>query len=688
MVMQAGNEILTQDIRYLKGIGPKRAGDFYRMGIKTVQDLLYLFPHRYEDRRQIQNISRLKVNQIAAVRGKVMVTSLRRSRRGMSIFEAAVDDGTGIILATWFNQPYLKNVIKKGTDVLIYGRIDYYKKLRIISADYEIIEGTEPDLGIIPVYPLSGKLSQKFVRKLLEVVLDNFVFKLNEFIPYDIRKRLGFMNRVKAIRNIHFPEDEKLIYQAKMRFAFEEVFLLQIAIGIKRLQRKCFSKGISHKFDFNIREHFKNVLPFELTHDQEMVFSQIEKDMSSSHSMSRLIQGEVGTGKTIVAAYASLIAASGNHQAAIMVPTEILAQQQYVKLGEILSNFDIEVGILVSGMDAKYQQEVKEGLRNGEIDVVVGTHALLQGDVNFKNLGLVVIDEQHKFGVKQREILKQKGRVPDYLIMTATPIPRTLTLTLFGDMDISVMKEYPKGEKNINTYWVPEEKRNDVYQFLKEIVSNGTQGFVICPRIEGDPVNEIKAVEEVYADIKNILGKDKVLLLHGKMSSDEKKYIIAEFKKGNVKVLVSTIVIEIGMDIPDASIMIIEEANRFGLSQLHQLRGRIGRAGQQSYCILIADPKTEEAVRRLDAMVNISDGFKISEEDLEIRGAGELFGLSQHGFIDIKLQNISGQIDLLNQARNEAFSLLRKDPHLELSCNKLLKKEVNLRFASLNDFPS
>ncbi len=683
--MQAGNKILTQEIRYLKGIGPKKAQDFARMGIRTVRDLMYLFPHRYEDRRQIQSIARLKVNQIAVVRGRVVVTSLRRSRRGMRIFEAAVDDGTGIILATWFNQPYLKDVIKKGEDILIYGRIDYYKKLRIISSDYEIINEGEPDLGIVPVYPLSGKLSQKFMRKLLEAVLDNFISELDEFIPYDIRARLGFMNRVKAMRNIHFPEDEKLIYQAKMRFAFEEVFLLQIAIGIKRLQRKYFSKGISHKFDFDIRKRFKDILPFELTHDQETVFSQIEKDMSSSHSMSRLLQGEVGTGKTVVAAYASLIAASGNYQAAVMVPTEILAQQQYVKLGEILSSFNIEVGILISGMDAKYQQEVKEGLRSGEIDIVVGTHALLQGDVDFKNLGTVVIDEQHKFGVKQREILKQKGRVPDYLIMTATPIPRTLTLTLFGDMDISTMKEYPKGEKNINTYWVPEEKRKDVYKFLKETVDNGTQGFIVCPRIEEDPVNEIKAVEEVYTEVKSILGEGNVLLLHGRMSADEKKNIIAEFKKGNVKILVSTIVIEVGMDIPDASIMIIEEANRFGLSQLHQLRGRIGRAGQQSYCILIAEAKTEEAARRLDAMVNISDGFKISEEDLKIRGSGELFGFSQHGFIDIRFQNISGQIDLLNQARLEAFNLLRKDPHLELPLNKLLKKEVGLRFANLSN---
>ncbi|MDP8233938.1 MAG: ATP-dependent DNA helicase RecG [Candidatus Saelkia tenebricola] len=681
--MQVGNKILTEDIRFLKGVGPKRAIDFSRIGVRTIRDLIYLFPHRYEDRRWIQNISNLKINQVSTVRGRVVVTSLRRSRRGMGIFEAAVDDGTGIVLATWFNQSYLKDVIKKDVDILVYGKIDYYKKLRIISSDYEIIDGDEPDLGIVSVYPLSGKLNQKIMRKLIKGILDEFLSGLGEFIPYDIRMRFGLINRVKAMRNIHFPQDENIIYQARKRFAFEEIFLLQLAIGIKRLKRKYFSKGISHKFDFDLKKRFKDVLPFELTSDQDKVLERIEKDMSSSQPMNRLVQGEVGTGKTIVASYGALLTASGGYQAALMVPTEVLAQQQYIKISEMLSGFNVEVGLLISGMDKQYKQEIKEGLSKGEISVVVGTHALLQEDVEFRNLGLVVIDEQHKFGVKQREVLKQKGKIADYLIMTATPIPRTLALTLFGDMDISTIKEHPRGERNINTYWVSDEKRGNVYGFLRDMVKKGAQGFIVCPCIEDNPKNENKAVEKIYKEAKELLGTEEVLLLHGRMSSENKKDIIEKFQKGNVKVLVSTIVIEVGIDIPDASIMIIEDANRFGLSQLHQLRGRIGRSGQDAYCVLIADPKTEEATKRLDAMVNIDDGFTMSEEDLKIRGSGEFFGFKQHGFTDIKFQNISGQIDLLEQAQQEAFQLLGKDPSLKTPVNKELRKELNCRFPQI-----
>jgi ATP-dependent DNA helicase RecG len=408
--------------------------------------------------------------------------------------------------------------------------------------------------------------------------------------------------------------------------------------------------------------------------------AQIERDMASPRPMIRLHQGEVGTGKTVIASYACLIAGTNGYQSAIMVPTEILAQQQYVKIGELLSRFDLEVGILVSGLDRKYHREVLERLKSGEIDVIIGTHALIQEDVEFKKLGLVIIDEQHKFGVKQRELLKQKGDVPDCLYMTATPIPRTLALTLFGDLDISTMKEYPQGEKNISTYWVNEDRRSDVYQFLKEMVDDSAQGFVVCPRIEGEEKGEVRNVYQVFDEVCSILGAGKVGLLHGEMSSEEKGKVIEEFRKGDKKVLVSTIVIEVGIDVPDASVMIIESADRFGLAQLHQLRGRIGRAGQASYCILIAEPRTAEGRKRLQALVSENDGFNISEQDLEIRGAGELLGEKQHGFIDIKLKNVNQQIQLLNIAREEAFHVLKKDPHLGAKTNLSLKEELKIRF--------
>lgn len=677
------NDALLQDIRFVKGIGPKRAKKFLRLGIKTIKDLLYFFPRRYEDRRVVSKISESGPNQIVTLMGDVVATNLRRTRRGLSIFEAAVDDGTGIIVATWFNQPYLKDLVKKNQRLLLYGKIDYYKGLRILCQDYEILEGQAVNLGILPVYPLTAKLNQRFMRKLIKNTLQAYAHILGDFLPYDIRERQGLLNRVKAMRNIHFPENEDLLYSAQKRFAFEEVFLLQIAVGIKRLKRKYFVQGISHRFDYDLRQRFKQILPFELTRDQEKAFDQIEKDMVSLRPMNRLVQGEVGSGKTMVACYACLIAGNSGSQTAIMVPTEILAQQQYVKIGELLSKFDLEVGILISGMDKKYRQEVIDGIKNGTIDVVIGTHALIQEGIEFKNLGLVIIDEQHKFGVKQREILRQKGKVPDYLIMTATPIPRTLALTLFGELDISTIKESPYGEKNINTYWVPEEIRESVYEFVKEMVSKDWQGFVVCPRIEYDLEEEITAVQKVYQEVKQLLGENKVLLLHGKMSADEKKKIVEKFYTGEFKVLVSTIVIEVGIDVPDASFLIIEQADRFGLSQLHQLRGRIGRLGQQSYCILIADPKTESATKRLEAMVHIEDGFRISEQDLDIRGPGELFGLRQHGFLDIQFKNLINQMDLLNQARQEAFNLLKKDPYLNATFNKSLKEEFLTRYSHL-----
>ncbi|HDI45834.1 MAG TPA: ATP-dependent DNA helicase RecG [Candidatus Omnitrophica bacterium] len=680
--MQEINKVL-QDIRYLKGVGPKRAKFLARLGIRSIRDLLYFFPRKYQDRRLIKKISTLTPGEKVLIKGKVIVTSLKRSQKGMPIFEAVIDDGSGIVLATWFNQPYLKDVIHKSQELLLYGKVDYYQGLRILSPEYELVEKENQVTGILPIYTVSGNLTQKFMRSMMRKVLDDYAHLLGEFLPYEIRQRQGLLNRIVALRNIHFPESEQLLYQAQKRFAFEEVFLLQLVIGRKRLKRKFFIQGISYSSNKELRQAFKKVLPFELTSDQEKVMMQIEKDMASPRPMNRLLQGEVGTGKTIIASYACLIAGKNGYQSAIMVPTEILAHQQYIKIAEILSRFGVEVGILISGMDKKYRQEMLEKLKSGEIDVIVGTHALIQEEVEFNKLGLVVIDEQHKFGVKQRELLKQKGKVPDCLYMTATPIPRTLALTLFGDLDISTMKEYPKGEKNVFTYWVSEDRRKDVYQFLKEMVNNSAWAFVVCPRIEEHPQEKVRNVNEVFWEVCSLVGREKVALLHGGMSSGEKNKVISEFQEGKKKVLVTTIVIEVGIDVPDASVMIIESADRFGLSQLHQLRGRIGRAGQPSYCILIADPKTLEGRRRLQAVVWEEEGFKISEQDLEIRGAGELLGEKQHGFIDIKLRDVNRQIQLLNIARDEAFKLLKKDPHLKSKINIYLKEELQLRFSEL-----
>ncbi|MDP8253264.1 MAG: ATP-dependent DNA helicase RecG [Candidatus Kaelpia aquatica] len=680
--MQEVNSLFN-DIRYIKGVGPKRALDFNLLGVSNLRDLLYLFPRRYEDRRIIKKISELNPGDIAAIRGEVRRTNLRRSRSNIAIYEAVIDDDSSNIHISWFNQPYLQNVIKKGSDIVLYGKVDLYKGLRMNSPDYEILISGDPDLGIVSVYPLSGRLTQKFIRKLVCDQLERYKESIKEFIPDFIINRYSIMGRVDALINLHLPQDIDITEKARYRLAFEDIFMIQIAIGMKRVKRRFLEQGVSHNFTPDTMLDFKNALPFGLTEAQERVLRNIEKDMRAPSPMNRLLQGEVGTGKTVVAAYASLLSASGNYQTAIMVPTEILAQQQYVKISEFLSPFNIETGLLIGGLEKDCRREIVGDIASGEISVVVGTHALLQEDVEFNNLGLIVVDEQHKFGVQQRRILKKKGSAPDYLIMTATPIPRTLALTIFGDMDISTIRETPFGEKKISTYWVGTKRRRYVYSFLKELVDSGAQGFMVCPRIE-ESEDELRNVQEAYRDLESLLGPDRVALLHGKMSGEDKKKIIDEFKKGEISVLVSTIVIEVGIDVPDASIIIIEDADRFGLSQLHQLRGRVGRASQNAYCILLADPKTGEAYKRLNAIVSIEDGFRISEEDLKIRGSGEILGIRQHGFISTESLQLAYQnADLLESIRGEAFELLERDPFLKDLANRALAEELKSRFRFL-----
>jgi ATP-dependent DNA helicase RecG len=679
--MQVRNDILNKEVRFLKGVGEKRARDFRRLGIRTIEDLFNFFPRRYEDRTKIVPISNIKPQTIVTIRGEVIHTSLTRTRRGMPIYEAIIEDNSGAIIATWFHQPYLKDLIKNGKEIILYGRASYYKGLRIISPEYEILEkGSFSMNRILPVYSLTGKLSQNFLRKIMRNSLDKFSHHSSEVLPYEIRKRLDLVNRIIALKNIHFPQNWELLFKAQYRLSFEELFLLQLAIGIKRIKKRYLTKGISHKIEGNLKERFLKILPFELTKDQKKVMKEIEEDMISPRPMNRLLQGEVGTGKTIIAGYSAVVSTQGGYQTAIMVPTEILAQQQFLRLGALLSKIGIEVEILISATEKNEKNEIKKRLKNGEVDVIIGTHALIQEDIEFKNLGLVVIDEQHKFGVLQRRALKKKGKNPDLLIMTATPIPRTLSLTFFGDMDISTMKEFPKGEKNVSTYWVTYEKRENVYKFLNEMIEKGEQAFVVCPRIEKDEEKEIMNAEKVYEELRNKFKEINIALLHSKIPSKLKEKTIGDFAEKKIDILVSTIIVEVGIDIPDASCMIIEEADRFGLSQLHQLRGRIGRSGQEAYCILIADPKTEEAGKRLEAISKIEDGFEIAEEDLNIRGPGELFGIMQHGFIDLRFKNMIKDIDMLELARKEAFKILRKDPFLQNHPNCKLKEHVTRKF--------
>ena len=504
-----------------------------------------------------------------------------------------------------------------------------------------------------------------------------------------------------AVRNIHFPSSFECLEKAYRRIVFEEFFMLQLALAIRRKDIKTQGMGLNHSVSGDILEGFKRSLPFELTLGQKKAISDIERDMSSGKPMNRLVEGDVGSGKTIVAAYALVMTVQNGFQGVIMAPTEILARQHFINLSELLMPLGVNVGLLVGGLGQDARAALYSDIREGRIDVVVGTHAVIQEPVEFKRVGLAVIDEQHKFGVEQRAILKQKDYAPHVMVMTATPIPRTLALTVYGDLDISIIKELPKGRKPIATYWVDEKKRDAMYGFVREELKKGRQAYVVCPLIEesravgrGQWVGKKKGGNEEMWDKKEaasatqmferisteIFPDFKVGLLHGKMSSEEKEKVMKDFKKGKIKVLISTIVIEVGIDVPNATIMLIENAERFGLSQLHQLRGRIGRGEHESYCLLMADPRTDEAKERLKAIEGTLDGFQIAEADLNIRGPGEFFGTRQHGLPEIRFGNILKDFDIMEMARKEAFQVVARDPDLKEEHHRLLHAALMSRF--------
>ncbi|MCM8778593.1 MAG: ATP-dependent DNA helicase RecG [Candidatus Omnitrophica bacterium] len=675
--------------QYVKGVGPKRFKDLQRLGINSVYDLLYLFPKRYEDRREFKPISQLEPGKTETICGEIIQTNLKMARRGIPIFEIILTDGTGIISAVWFNQPYLKKILKEGEKVILYGKVETFLKPQINSPEFEIVEEEKKislNMGrIVPIYPLSGKLTQRILRSIIYETVKQYAHKLSEFVPYDIRRRNNLPNIVEAVNWIHFPENLGKKELARKRFVFEEFFLLQLGIGMKRIKEKIFKAGISHKIDRELFNLFVERIPFKLTESQIRVIREIEEDMARPKPMQRLLQGEVGSGKTIIACYALLLTVNNGYQGALMAPTEILAEQHFINLSNLFIPLGINVGLLVSGIPQQMKERIKEELREGELEIIVGTHSLIEEDVVFKKLGLVVIDEQHKFGVLQRKKMQDKGLNPDCLIMTATPIPRTLALTLYGDLDISTLYELPKGRGKVSTYWVSEEKRNEVYNFIKEQIKQGRQAFIIYPLIEESENRDVKSALQMYEDLKNDSFREfKVGLLHGRLPIEEKNRVMHDFKRGKIDILVSTIVIEVGIDVPNVTVIVVENAERFGLAQLHQLRGRIGRGEHPSYCILFSSAKNEEAQQKITALVRTQNGFKISEEDLKIRGPGEFFGLRQHGFPEIRVGDILKDMQVLESARKEAFSLLRYDPELNSSKHKILLENLKQRFPHLD----
>jgi len=680
----------STSIQYLKGIGPKRAKSFAGYGVNTIEELLYYFPRRYEERTNFTSISELKEGQLYTIKAQVQLGRSRSSwrRRHFSITEALVSDPTGQISCVWFNQPYLKDYLKTGASLILYGKVRRYNdKLQMDNPEFEFFGGEDDDslnIGrIVPVYTLPQGFSQRSLRQVIKIALDKFLPKINDCLPFDLRTRNNLLNLAQSLLNIHFPQSMDLQKQAHSRLSFEEFFIFQLPLVLRKLKRK-EKKGLKHTVDGKLTEDFVASLPFKLTLAQEKVIAEIKKDMAAPVAMQRLLQGDVGSGKTVVATLASLIAVQGGYQAAFMAPTEILARQHYDKVssqlsGLVFSGKKIRLALL-TGQD-KEKQKICREIKNGEVDLVIGTHALLQEELSFKNLGFVVIDEQHKFGVGQRALLPKKGNNPDVLIMTATPIPRTLAITLYGDLDISVINQLPPGRIPVKTLLFSHEQKKKAYAIVKEELNYRRQAYIIYPVIEESYALDIAGAKKMFTELKEGEFKDfRLGIVHGKLKQAAQEEVMLKFKKGQLDILISTTILEVGIDIPNATCMIIESAERFGLSQLHQLRGRIGRGRLQSFCILISDGQTEEAVLRLQAMVESSDGFRIAEEDLKIRGPGEFFGSRQHGLAELKIANPLLQMKLLKASRQEAIKLLSHDPGLQERPHQLLKEKLLQRF--------
>ncbi len=681
-------DVLENSAQYIKGVGPARFKVLNRLGIHTVEDLLYYFPHRYEDRRKFVPIARLEVGNYATVKGEILTSNQRLSKRGLSIFQIAVGDASGVLLAIWFNQPFMKRYFMVGEELILYGKVEKYRQLQMNSPEFEQVSGKDNFLHmgrIVPIYPLTSKLNQRSLRTIISRALQNFCSYIPDMLPYVLRTKLDLLPLTLAVRNIHFPEEYASQTSAYRRLVFDEFFLFQLILALKKMRQHKQKKAVAHKHKGKLVELFRRSLPFKLTSSQDQVIKEIENDMRSSQPMNRLLQGDVGSGKTIVAVYAFVLNAQSGFQSAIMVPTEILAEQHYFLLSKLLLPLDISVGMLISSMSPQAKLNTLKDLQSGTLDIVVGTHALIEQALQFKRLGLVIIDEQHKFGVVQRSLLSKKGKTCDYLVMTATPIPRTLAMTVYGDLDISTIKEMPKGRLPISTVRVKEHATKNAYNFIREEVAQGRQAYIVYPLIERSRVYEFKAAAFMYKRLKKEEFQGlRVGLIHGQMDGREKEKVMQSFKNHKIDILVSTTVIEVGIDIPNASVMLIEHAERFGLSQLHQLRGRIGRGPHPSYCILVCDPQTEKAKLRLEAMLATSDGFRLAEQDLDIRGPGQFFGPAQHGLPELKIGNIVRDMELMELARREAFSLLKSDPHLKAEQHLLIRQRLQQRYRSAN----
>jgi ATP-dependent DNA helicase RecG len=670
---------LTTDIKYLKGVGEKRAQLLSKLGVFDVNALLRLYPRAYEDWSTLTSIAQTPFDTPCCVKALVnRKPSAHLVRKGLTIYKTEVTDGESLLQITIFNNKYAADKLKAGEEFLFFGKITGNLYVReMTSPDIEKPEGKQ---RIRPIYPQTAGINSKAIEKLVETAFEQTLDKIPEQLPLWLRESYCLVTARDALKNIHFPETTDSLAEARRRLIFEELLILQL--GLVRLKgRSKASTGAITEKDFS--GEFFDLLPFKLTTAQARSIREAVEDMSKPCPMNRLLQGDVGSGKTAVAAALIYNAAKNGLQSALMAPTEILAQQHYRTFVKLFENTGVTVDLLTGSAPAASKKLVKARLLSGELDLIVGTHALIQKDVRFKNLGFVVTDEQHRFGVMQRSQLGDKGANPHTLVMSATPIPRTLALIIYGDLDISILDELPPGRQKIETYTVGSDKRERAYNYVKKHIDEGRQGYIVCPLVE-EGETELAAARE-YAEVlsSGFFQKYHVGLMHGRLKAKEKEQVMTAFAAGEVHLLVSTTVIEVGVDVPNAAIMLVENAERFGLSQLHQLRGRIGRSDFKSTCILMSDAQNEEAKRRLDVMTKTTDGFKIADEDLKLRGPGDFFGARQHGLPELKIANMMTDTDLLRETQAAARKIMEKDRELRLPENSELKAAVINLFAAV-----